>query len=139
MAALLMSLASVALAGFFCGCSKNAPAANVDLKAQLEVLKGTDKDARLNAFVALGSMKQAAAPAVQDMITYLKDPDPEIRRLAAYVLMEIGPAAAAAKPHLEALLQDSDRTVVTQVVNTMRAIDPNALKDLPLQKLMNSQ
>ena len=132
-----MTLASIAF--FFCGCSKNASAGKVDLNSQLEVLKGTDKDARMNAFVALGSLQAAAAPAVPEMITYLKDPDPEIRRMAAYVLMEIGPAAAAAKPQLEELLQDPDRAVITQAVNTMRAIDPGALKDVPLQKVLSSQ
>jgi HEAT repeat protein len=139
MAGLLVALTSLALAGLFCGCSKSGSsgAAKVDLSAQREALKSPDKDTRINAFVALGSMKEAAAPAVPDIISHLKDPDPEIRRLAAYALGEIGPAAKEALPQLKTMMSDSEVSVVTQVVNSMRSINPNEGKEVDLQKVLN--
>jgi hypothetical protein len=52
--------------------------------------------------------------------------DPETRRLAAYVLGEIGPQAKDALPGLKALLNDPDRQVVMQAVNSVRSVDPTA-------------
>jgi HEAT repeat protein len=132
-------MASAVLITVASGCNKAAQTPKVDVTAQLEILKGADKDAKLNAFVALGSLKQAAASTVPDMVTYLKDPDAEIRRLAAYVLMQIGPGAASAIPQLEALLQDPDRAVAMQAINSMKAIDPNTMKEVDRGKMMSIQ
>jgi HEAT repeat protein len=60
------------------------------------------------------------------LIPLLKDTDAETRRLAAYVLGEIGPQAKAALPGLKELLKDPDRQVVMQAVNSVRSVDPTA-------------
>src|SRR2546422_4025896 len=44
---------------------------------------------------------RSAASAVSALIPLLKDTDPEIRRLSAYALGEIGPQAKAATPALK--------------------------------------
>jgi HEAT repeat protein len=136
----LLVLTSIALAGFVVGCKKDGgqAAANVDIQAQLDTLKSTDKDTRLNGLVSLATLKQGAAPAVPQLIEQLKDSDPDIRRLAAYALMEIGRQAKAALPQLNTMMQDPDRGVVTQVISSIRTIDPGALKDLDLQKVKDA-
>ena len=137
----LLVLTSIALAGFVMGCKKGGgqAAAKVDIQAQLDALKSADKDTRMNGLVALATLKQGAAPAVPQLIEQLKDSDPDIRRLAAYALMEIGPQAKAALPQLNTMTQDPERSVVTQVVNSIRAIDTTSMKDVDLQKVKDAQ
>ena len=138
MAFILMALATVSLAVVLTGCGQaGPPAPKVDLKAQTDALKSPDKDTRMNAAAALATLKQGAVGAVPNLIDALKDPEPEVRRLAAYALMEIGPPAKAALPQLNTMTQDPDRSVVTQVINTIRTIDTTAMKDLDLQKVIN--
>lgn len=135
---LLLALTCTALTLFIPACKKGGAGAGggtADLQAQLDTLKSTDRDARINALVEIAIHKEAAASAVPTLIEQLKDPDPEIRRMTAYALMEIGPAAKEALPHLEQLMQDPDRNVVLQVINTVRAIQPGAMSDLDLQKV----
>jgi HEAT repeat protein len=136
----LLVLTSIALAGFVVGCKKGGgqAAAKADIQAQLDTLKSTDKDTRINGLVALATLKEGAAPAVPQLIEQLKDSDPDIRRLAAYALMEIGPQAKAALPQLNTMTQDPDRGVVMQVINSIRTIDTGALKDLDLQKVKDA-
>jgi HEAT repeat protein len=122
-----MILSSLVVTGALTGCNKEAAAPKVDLNAQLQTLKGTDQNARMNALVAIGSMKEAAAPAIPDMLATMKDPDPDVRRLAAWVIQQVGPKAASSKPQLEALLQqESDQRAGMQIMNTIRDIDPNS-------------
>jgi HEAT repeat protein len=137
-AAILLVFTCAALAGLWAGCKKGGATA-VNLQAQLDTLKSPDKDTRLNGLVALATLKEAAAPAVPQLIEQLKDPDADIRRLAAYALMEIGPKAKDALPQLNSMKQDPDRSVLTQVINSIRAIDTTAMKDLDLQKVMEAQ
>ena len=139
--AFLLALTSIALAGFVVGCKKGGgqAAAKVDIQAQLDTLKSPDKDTRMNGLVALATLKESAAPAVPQLIEQLKDSDPDIRRLAAYALMEIGPQAKAALPQLNSMTEDPDRSVLAQVINSVRAIDKGAMKDVDLQKLMSTQ
>lgn len=135
---LLLALTCAALTLIVPGCGKGAGGAGgspADLQAQLDTLKTGDKDARINALIAIATHKEGAASAVPQLKEQLKDPDPDIRRMSAYALMEIGPAAKDALPELNALLQDEDRSVVMQVVNTIRAIQPGAMSDLDLQKI----
>jgi HEAT repeat protein len=98
-------------------------------------LKGTEKDAKINACVELAAAKEKAAPAVPALMGCLTDRDPEVRRLAAYALGEIGPPAAKALPALKQLLGDEDRAVMMQAANSCRAIDPKSIpKGLVTQK-----
>jgi HEAT repeat protein len=136
--ALFLLLTCLTLPGLLLGCNKGGgqgAGAKVDLKAQLDALKSPDSDTKQNALAQLATMKQGAVSAVPQLIEALKDPDPVVRRLAAYALMEIGPDAKAALPQLNSMMSDPDRTVVTQVVNTIRTLDTKAMKDLNLQQV----
>ncbi len=124
-AILATALLIIPLAGLLVGCGGGKKQA--DVSAQVQALKGTDKDAKLTACTELGALKEAAAAAVPDLIECLKDTDPEIRRLAAYALGEMGPAAIKAVPALKPLLQDGDRQVMMQAINSIRSIDPKAI------------
>ena len=137
-AVLIPILTSLVLVAFLAGCNKKAAAPKVDLSAQVAILKSGDTDAKVNALVELGKLEEGALPALDDLIALLKDPAPEVRRLSAYVMMQIGPKASRALPALEPLLQDPDRGVVLQVGTTMTKIDKEALKGMPLQKLKDS-
>ena len=93
----------------------------------ITALKSPDKDTRENACIELAKAKENAAPAVSALIELLKHSDPETRRLGAYALGEIGTKAAVAVTALKELLNDSERTVVTQAINSLRAIDPTSV------------
>lgn len=98
---------------------------SVNVSSHLEALKGADTDAKANALTEIAKAGPGAATAVPQLIESLKDPDPLIRRLAAYALFEIGPPAAKpALPELRKLLQDENREVITQALNSVRKIDP---------------
>jgi HEAT repeat protein len=119
---------SIVLAGSFAGCSKEPGAdMTVNVPAMITALKSPDKDTRENACADLAKAKENAAPSVPALIELLKNADPVTRRLAAYALQEIGPKAAAAVPALKELLNDPERTVITQVINSLRLIDPTSV------------
>jgi HEAT repeat protein len=107
-----------------CGSKEEAPDKSVNVSAQIAALKGPAKETVQNACVELAKAGPLAAPAVSTLIPLLKDNDALTRRLAAYALMEIGPAAKEALPALEAIKEDPDRAVAEQVVNSLRLIDP---------------
>lgn len=135
-AILAAALLIIPLAGLLVGCGGGAKKP-VDVSAQVQVLKGTDKDAKMTAFTELGALKEAAVAAIPDLIECLKDTDPEIRRLAAYALGEMGPAAIKAVPALKPLLQDGERQVMMQAVNSIRSIDPKAIGSEMIPNVQN--
>jgi HEAT repeat protein len=118
---------NLAAAGLFTGCKDKQP--SVDVSAQVQALKGTDTDARVNALTELAKAGPDAAPAVPDLIPVLKDNDALVRRLAAYTLGQIGPKASAALPAIREALNDSDPEVVKNAVIAVRFIDPTAPKE----------
>src|SRR5262249_41584621 len=59
-----------------------------------------DVDVRLAAADALGWIGKDAEPAVEDLAKLSKDPDPEMRRVAAWSLLRIGKGTKAAVPVL---------------------------------------
>ncbi len=127
--------------GFILGCKQKEDAKwgnkNVDVQAAIQTLKGNDKQAQINALVDLAAAKaDSAVPVLREK---LKDPDPEIRRLSAYALYEIGPKAAAALPDLKPMLGDPDPQVAIQVVNTLRAIDPKAVEGVEVKNVMGGK
>ncbi|MEW6160705.1 MAG: HEAT repeat domain-containing protein, partial [Verrucomicrobiota bacterium] len=83
----------------------------------------------------LAGAGENAAPAVSALTEALKDNAPDVRRLAAYALGEIGPKAAPAIPALKELMADRDGTVVQQVVNSLRNIDPKAAGDIQFKNV----
>lgn len=97
----------------------------VDVSAQVAQLKG-GTDAQANALSELAAGGPKSASAVKDIIPLLKSEDTVIRRLAAYTLCQIGPAAKAALPDLKALMQDADISTATTAINAMNAIDPSS-------------
>lgn len=120
-----------ALAGLFlvgCGPGENA-GKKIDVAAQLAGLKG-DNDAKAAALAELAAGGPKSAPVVSEITVLLKDSDPVLRRLAAYALGQIGPAAKSAVPDLKRLLEDRDSNAVTAAVNALRVID---LRSLPAE------
>lgn len=125
----------VALASILCllsavGCSKSADGPKaVDVAAQVAQLKG-NADAQANALSELAAGGPNSAPAVNDILPLLKSEDTVIRRLAAYALCQIGPAAKAAVPELKNLMNDADPSTATTAINALNAIDPAAAEGI---------
>jgi HEAT repeat protein len=128
--AILTLACGLLLAGLAAGCGGGEPKANVNVQAQIENLKSTEMDKRVDACVELAKAGPDAAPAVQPLIAALKDSDGLVRRLAAYALGQIGEKAKEAIPALKPLLGDNDREVITATINAIRAIDPKGNPDL---------
>jgi hypothetical protein len=68
-------------------------------------------------FAALG---KSAKPAVPDLITLLKDPDRQVRAMAAHNLSSIGPDAEDAIPSLILLLDERNNGIA--IVNALSAL-----------------
>jgi HEAT repeat protein len=121
-----------------CGSSDGVEAKKIDVAAQVAGLKG-DLDAKTAALTELAAGGPNAAPAVPEITALLKDPDPVVRRLAAYALNQVGPGAKSAKDALKELMQDSDSTVVMAAVNALRVIDPASVKDTKVENVMPAE
>lgn len=120
-------LLSALVGGFVVGCGSKDETApkKVDVTAQVAQLKGNG-DAKAAALTELAAGGPNSAAAVNDVIPLLKDEDHVVRRLAAYALCQIGPAAKAALPALKELLNDPDTSTGTTALNAINAIDPSA-------------
>lgn len=123
----------ICLAG--CDSEGKVEAKKIDVAAQVAGLKG-DADAKTAALTELAAGGPNAAPAVPEITVLLKDPDPAIRRLAAYVLSQVGPGAKSAKDALKETMQDSDPSVVMAAVNALRTIDPTSVADVKVENVM---
>jgi HEAT repeat protein len=123
---LFAAMLAVVMCGFLAGCGGEKKP-KVDLTAQLARLKSQDANERMYACIEIAKAKEDAASAVPALVEALKDRDSEVRRLAAYALGEIGEPAAKAIPALKQCLRDEVRDVITQAMNSIRAIDPKAL------------
>ena len=122
-------LVVVIASALLCGCGakdENAPK-KIDVSAQVGKLKG-DADAKGAALTELAAGGPGSAGAVNDIIPLLKDEDHVVRRLAAYALCQIGPAAKAAVPALKGLMNDPDRSTVTTAINALNAIAPGSIE-----------
>ncbi len=106
-----------------CGSKDETAAKKVDVAAQVSQLKG-NSDAKAGALTELAAGGPNSAGAVNDIIPLLKDDDHVVRRLAAYALCQIGPAAKAALPALKELMNDPDTSTGTTALNAINAIDP---------------
>jgi len=118
-----------------CGSEEGVEAKKIDVAAQVAGLKG-DLDAKTAALAELAAGGPNAAPAVPEITALLKDPDPVVRRLAAYALNQVGPGAKSAKDALKELMRDPDSTVVMAAVNALRVIDPASVKDTKVENVM---
>jgi HEAT repeat protein len=108
-----------------CGSKDETGPKKIDVAAQVAQLKG-NSDAKANALTELAAGGPNAASAVNDIIPLLKDEDHVVRRLAALALGQIGPAAKAALPGLNELINDPDTSTGTTALNAINAIDPSA-------------
>lgn len=118
------------------GCGSNESSAKkVDVAAQVAALKG-NSDAKSAALAELASGGVNSAKAVNDIIPLLKDEDPVVRRLAAYALGQIGPAAKAGIPGLQVMLGETDISSVTAAVNAINLIDPTSAQGIKVQNVV---
>ena len=126
-----------ALGVWLAGCDSEGKveAKKIDVAAQVAGLKG-DADARTAALTELAAGGPNAISAVPQITALLKDPDPSIRRLAAYALSQVGPGAKSAKDALKESMQDSDPSVVMAAVNALRTIDPASVSDVKVENVM---
>jgi HEAT repeat protein len=109
----------------------------VDLSAQLAVLSADgDADNKIAALAEIAKLGNGASSAVDTILPLLKDPDPVMRRTAAFALGSIGPASKAAVPELKAMLQTDDRNQLSAAVNALRAIDPSAVEGVKIKNVM---
>jgi HEAT repeat protein len=118
-----------------CDAEGKVEAKKIDVAAQVAGLKG-DADAKTAALAELAAGGPNAAPAVPEITVLLKDPEPSIRRLAAYTLSQVGPGAKSAKDALKESMQDSDPSVVMASVNALRMIDPSSVADVKVENVM---
>lgn len=131
-----LCIISVCVVGLLVSCGKKGRRyADVDVAAQVQLLKTGDSDQRANACATLGSAGPRAAAAVPDLAEALKDRDVLVRSLAAYALGEIGTPARSAIPELKAALNDPDPSVISSAANAIRAIDPDTYGSLTIMEL----
>ncbi len=126
--------ATVLILSIGCGGDSRDAAKKVDVAAQVAALKG-NADAKEAALTELASGGKNSAAAVNDILPLLKDEDAVVRRLAAYALGQIGPAAKAAIPGLKAMLTETDINSVTAAVNAINSIDPTANDGIKIQNV----
>ncbi len=103
------------------GCGEKAP--KVDVNAQIAALASTTAEGKQDALTELAKAGPAAAPALSKLIPMLKDQDAVTRRLAAYAIGQIGPAAKSALPALNEAMNGADRDFSTSLVNAIRSVE----------------
>jgi HEAT repeat protein len=107
--------------------------------ACIRSLKREDK-LRPYAMLILIKLGSQAAPAVPALIETLEDPEPVVRREAAFTLGAIGPEADEAVPALIELLEDEDQDVQHAACYALGKIGPGAKEALrPLHKAMQNE
>lgn len=117
---LIRGMAASALAEIGCEAQQAVP----DL---LECLHESDDDPRMPRFrlqVARAAWKiqQESAILLSIGIDALDNPDWRVRRFAAQVLGELGPAGITAIPHLRAVLRDVHPSVRRQAATSLKAV-----------------
>lgn len=89
-----------------------------DARAQTEEVLANE---RLLREVASETLVRIGEPAIPALIEALGDENPAVRRWAALVLADVGPAPTAVGPLMEALA-DRDETVRTAAAQALRAV-----------------
>jgi hypothetical protein len=89
-----------------------------------KALKSKDKDERAIAAFQLGHKYGAqSAPAVNDLIAALKDPEADVRAAAAEALGKVGPAAKPSAPTLVLLLNDPEESVARKAFDSLKKLE----------------
>ncbi|MBD2325992.1 HEAT repeat domain-containing protein [Alkalinema sp. FACHB-956] len=88
------------------------------------LLQDSDRNTRYGAAIALGYMGKAelTSELIPELITQLKDTNPEVRSQAADVLGTMGDAAKSTVPELTPLLKDTVPSVRISMVSALGAI-----------------
>src|SRR5262249_5974389 len=95
---------------------------------------------RENAIKTLGELGESAAPAVPDLMGYLRDRNEQIRAASAEALGKIGAPAKIAINALIAALGDDFWRVKANACEALAVFGPDAKDAIPqLQKLMQSK
>src|SRR5690606_37610181 len=96
-----------------------------------------DESTRYWAALALGELRQRAAPAVEAMAKGLTAKHPEVRRELLIALARVGAAAAPAVPAITPLLEDKNEAVAYAAGFALGSIGPGAASAVDaLQKTM---
>jgi HEAT repeat protein len=91
--------------------------------------------------MAVDSLGRMGTTALPSLIELLRDPDPEMRVLAAKAISRIGPEAAEAVPPLVAAMNDNNPDVRKHVIRALGQIGPKASASIPalVQELRDKQ
>jgi HEAT repeat protein len=93
--------------------------------AELKALAPQTRNAAAYEIAGLGA---AAAPAVPALIEALDDPIPAVRFPVTIALLEIGPAAKAAIPRLQQMMEEEiNDEIAASARRALRRIDPEAV------------
>lgn len=93
-------------------------------------LREPDWLARIHAAAALGSLRMSAV-VVPELVKGLQDASAHVRKLAAFVLGELGPEARPAVPALTAALCDADEAVQRRAAAALGKLGADAVAALP--------
>src|SRR5205085_9567328 len=98
------------------------------LEVLAKALDDRDEDIRIEAVVALQTLRKRAVPALRGA---LKDKSADVKMNTANVLGKLGEEAAEAAGDLAALLTDKNDDVRYQAAKALEAIGPAAKAALP--------
>jgi HEAT repeat protein len=91
------------------------------------VLRSGEREPRAHVATALGCIGKDSLPILLDA---LRDPDPDVRRMAMGGLAGLGPAAEPAIPVLIEKLKDQDVEMRTKAIGCLGSIGPRAVPAL---------
>ncbi len=112
------------LSGYYVVGIRDFPHAAEAVDALVEALGDRDENVRRSALDALSYTRRISDRGVRVLIDVLKDPDPDIRTLAAGVLERNGPKAKGAVPALkEVARNDPDEMVRVQSASALWEIE----------------
>lgn len=91
--------------------------------------------------MAVDSLGRMGTTALPSLVVLLRDPDPEMRVMAAKAIARIGPEASDAVPPLVAAMNDSNPDVRKYVIRALGQIGPKASPAIPalVQELKEKQ
>ncbi len=90
---------------------------------------------RLAALQALEDIHPEGEGRLPELAGFLKDPSPDIRQRALFMIGKMGSQAMAALPYLHMALQDSEAVVALSSAKMIAAMDPN--DDVLIHTLIN--
>jgi len=101
------------------------------LTAYLREMRQPVGAGRSEALRAIGAFGPDAAPALEEVVKGLGDPEPDVRIAAAWALSQMESAGARAVPDLGRALKDPDPRVRSLSAVALRSIGPKAVGAVP--------